>query len=63
MIDAAILDRDYVIVRQQATALNGEIIVAMTEENERQSKGFSKKMVTLGFNLRTQPWSQLLFSM
>jgi repressor LexA len=33
MIEAGILDGDYVIVRQQATALNGEIVVAMTEEN------------------------------
>ena len=29
MIDAGILDRDYVVVRQQSTAANGEIVVAM----------------------------------
>lgn len=32
MIDAAILDGDIVIVRQQATALNGQIVVAMLED-------------------------------
>ena len=34
MIEAGILNGDYVIVRQQTTANNGEIVVAMTEENE-----------------------------
>ena len=32
MIEAGILNGDYVIVRQQSTANNGEIVVAMTEE-------------------------------
>lgn len=32
MINAGILDGDYVIVRQQSTANNGEIIVAMIED-------------------------------
>jgi repressor LexA len=31
MIDAAILDGDWVAVRQQTTAQNGEIIVAMID--------------------------------
>jgi repressor LexA len=43
MIEAGILDGDYVIVRQQATALNGEIVVAMTEENEATVKRFFKE--------------------
>lgn len=32
MIDAGILDGDYVVVRQQSTASNGEIVVAMINE-------------------------------
>ena len=32
MIEAGILDGDYLIVRQQADAVNGEIVVAMLEE-------------------------------
>lgn len=43
MIDAGILDGDYVIVKQQATANNGEIVVAMTEDNEATVKRFFKE--------------------
>ncbi|AMA73113.1 transcriptional repressor LexA [Aneurinibacillus thermoaerophilus] len=43
MIDAGILDGDYVIVRQQQTANNGDIVVAMTEENEATVKRFFKE--------------------
>ena len=43
MIEAAILDGDYVIVRQQNTANNGDIVVAMTEENEATVKRFFKE--------------------
>ena len=32
MIEAGILDGDYVVVRQQPTATNGEIVVAMLNE-------------------------------
>jgi repressor LexA len=43
MIEAGILDGDYVIVRQQSTANNGEIVVAMTEEDEATVKRFFKE--------------------
>lgn len=43
MIEAGIFDRDYVIVKQQTTADNGDIIVAMTEENEATVKRFFKE--------------------
>ncbi|MBO8176985.1 transcriptional repressor LexA [Aeribacillus pallidus] len=43
MIDAGILDGDYVIVRQQKTANNGDIVVAMTEDNEATVKRFFKE--------------------
>lgn len=43
MIDAGILDGDMVIVRQQRTAENGDIIVAMTEEEEATVKRFFKE--------------------
>lgn len=43
MIEAGIFDRDYVIVKQQSTADNGDIIVAMTEENEATVKRFFKE--------------------
>ncbi|RDI47351.1 transcriptional repressor LexA [Falsibacillus pallidus] len=43
MIDAGILDGDLVIVRQQKTARNGEIVVAMTDEDEATVKRFFKE--------------------
>lgn len=38
MIEAGIFNQDLVIVKQQSTANNGDIIVAMTEENEATVK-------------------------
>ena len=43
MINAGIYDGDYVIVQKQNTAKNGEIVVAMTEENEATLKTFYKE--------------------
>ncbi|QQP29322.1 transcriptional repressor LexA [Lactobacillus ultunensis] len=43
MINAGILNGDNVIVRKQTSANNGEIVVAMTEENEATVKRFYKE--------------------
>ncbi|WP_156289142.1 transcriptional repressor LexA [Oceanobacillus salinisoli] len=43
MIEAGILDKDMVIVKQQNTANNGDIVVAMTEDNEATVKRFFKE--------------------
>lgn len=43
MIEAGIFDKDYVIVKQQPTANNGDIIVAMTGDNEATVKRFYKE--------------------
>ncbi|WP_017812455.1 MULTISPECIES: transcriptional repressor LexA [Paenibacillus] len=43
MIDAGIHNGDFVIVRQQQTADNGDIVVAMTEEDEATVKTFYKE--------------------
>lgn len=43
MIDAGIFDGDRVIVRKQNIAHNGDIIVAMTEEDEATVKRFYKE--------------------
>ncbi len=40
MIEAGILDNDMVIVKQQSSADNGDIVVAMTEDNEATVKRF-----------------------
>lgn len=42
MVNAGILDGDQVIVRKQTTASNGEIVIAMTEEDEATCKRFYK---------------------
>ena len=43
MIEAGIHDGDIVIVQKESTARNGEIIVAMTEDNEVTLKTFYKE--------------------
>ena len=43
MIEAGILDGDKVIVRSQTIAENGDIIVAMTEDDEATVKRFFKE--------------------
>ncbi|MFD1066200.1 transcriptional repressor LexA [Oceanobacillus locisalsi] len=43
MIEAGILDNDMVIVKQQNSADNGDIVVAMTEDDEATVKRFFKE--------------------
>ena len=51
MINAGILDGDIIIVERRNTARNGEIVVAMTEENEVTLKTFYKE----NGHIRLQP--------
>lgn len=51
MINAGIFDNDYVIIQRQNTAKNGDIVVAMTEENEVTLKRFYKE----NDHIRLQP--------
>ena len=50
MIEAGILDRDYVIVQKQSTAENGDIVVALIED-EATVKTFYKEQD----HIRLQP--------
>ena len=43
MINRGIFDNDYVIVKRCQTAKNGDIVVAMTDENEVTLKTFYKE--------------------
>jgi repressor LexA len=43
MIDAGILDGDYVLVEKQSTAKNGDIVVALIDEEEATVKRFYKE--------------------
>lgn len=56
MINAGILDNDIVIVKKQKNANNGEIVVAMTDENEVTLKRFYKEKN----HIRLQPENDLL---
>lgn len=56
MIEVGINDGDYVIVRQQQTADNGDIVVAMTEDNEATVKTFYKERD----HIRLQPENSAL---
>ncbi len=56
MINAGILDNDIVIVKKQKTANNGEIVVAMTDENEVTLKRFYKEKD----HIRLQPENDYL---
>lgn len=40
MVNAGILDRDYIVVRKQETAINGEIIVALLEDEATVKRFF-----------------------
>lgn len=51
MIEAGIHNGDYVIVRQQPTATNGDIVVAMTDEDEATVKTFYREKT----HIRLQP--------
>jgi repressor LexA len=56
MIQAGILDGDYVIVRQESTAKNGDIVIAMTDEGEATCKRFFKEKG----HIRLQPENDTL---
>ncbi len=56
MINAGILDGDIVIVERRNTANNGEIVVAMTDENEVTLKTFYKEKD----HIRLQPENDIM---
>lgn len=51
MINAGIFDGDHVIIRKQSSANNGDIVIAMTDENEATCKRFFKEQD----HIRLQP--------
>ena len=58
MINAGIFDGDSVIVRKQSTASNGEIVIAMTEEDTATCKRFFLKGPCPPRTWKTTQWSQ-----
>ena len=56
MIEAGILDGDYVLVGRQETALNGEIVVALLDGEEATVKRFYHE----GSHIRLQPENSMM---
>ncbi len=62
MINAGILDGDIVIVERKNTARNGEIVVAMTEENEVTLKTFYKEKDHIRLQPENDTMNPFIFS-
>ncbi|QDR80724.1 LexA repressor [Sporomusa termitida] len=56
MVNAGILDGDYILVRQQSNANNGDIIVALIDDEEATVKRFYKE----SGRIRLQPENDLM---
>lgn len=56
MMNVGILDGDQVIVRKQESASNGDIVIAMTEDDEATCKRFFKEKN----HIRLQPENDAL---
>ena len=55
MIEAGILPDDYVVVRRQATAQNGDIVVALVGEDETADEATVKRFFRENGRIRLQP--------
>jgi repressor LexA len=55
MVGAGILDGDYVVVRQQQTAQNGDIVVALAGQDEAADEATVKRFFREAGRIRLQP--------
>jgi repressor LexA len=60
MIEAGILEDDYVVVRRQQTARNGEIVVALVGEDEAADEATVKRFFREDGRIRLQPENEAL---
>ena len=58
MIDAGMLEGDYVVVKPQDTAADGEIVVALVGEEATVKRFFRESDPTCGCSRRTRRWSR-----
>lgn len=61
MINVGIYDGDILIVERKNTAVNGETVVAMNENNEVTVKTFYKEKIISDCNQKMIPWLQLFW--
>jgi repressor LexA len=60
MIDAGILPGDYVVVRRQQTAQNGDIVVALAGEDETADEATVKRFFRENGRIRLQPENETM---
>ena len=60
MIDAGILDGDYVVVRRQPDARNGDIVAALVGEDESASEATVKRFFRENGTVRLQPENETM---
>lgn len=61
MIDAGINDGDIVVIREQATAENGDIVVALVEDHEATLKRFRRKGSMIALEAANPAYETRLF--
>ena len=62
MIDAGINDGDFAIIKKQSTANNGDIVVALTNENEATLKRFRKRGDTIALEASNEAFETRIYS-
>ena len=62
MINRGIFDNDYVIIKRQNEAKNGDIVVAMTDENEVTLKTFYKEKDHISLQPENDTMEPLIFN-
>ena len=62
MVDAGINDGDFAIIKKQSTANNGDIAVALTDENEATLKRFRKRGDTIALEAANEAFETRIYS-
>ena len=62
MVGAGINDRDFAIIKKQSTANNGDIVVALTNENEATLKRFRKRGDTIALEAANKAFETRIYS-
>ena len=62
MIGAGINDGDFAIIKKQTTANNGDIAVALTNENEATLKRFRKRGDTIALEAANEAYETRIYS-
>jgi len=62
MVEAGINDGDFAIIKKQSSANNGEIVVALTDENEATLKRFRKRGDTIALEAANELFETRIYS-